>query len=83
MQPRSTLGTDTRLALLEEDMEKLLGNGRPGMIDQLREDLKDVKDLVFKARYVFLGCFVAVMIMLMLTGSGTVSLKALIQILKP
>jgi len=64
-------------------MEKLLGNGRPGRIDQLQEDLRDVKDLVFKARYVFLGCFVAVMVMLMLTGSGTVSLKALLNTLRP
>jgi hypothetical protein len=80
---RTALGAETRLALLEEDMERLLGNGRPGLIQDLRDDIGAVKELVFKARYVFLGCFAAVMLMLMLSGSGTVSLKTLLQVLKP
>jgi hypothetical protein len=78
---RTTLSSETRLTLLEDDMEKLIGNGKQGVIQDLREDMSDLKDLVLKVRWAFWGGFSALMVMLALSGSGTVSLKSLINLL--
>jgi hypothetical protein len=80
---RTEMGTDTRLALLEGDMEKLLGNGKPGLIELLSKDIAIVKEGVLKARWALWGAATAIMVMLALSGSGTISLKALLQYLKP
>lgn len=80
---RATYPVETRLSLLEEEMETLIGNGRPGVIQRLEDAMAEIKATLFKARYIFLGCSAALMIMLMLTGSGVVSLKALLELVKP
>jgi hypothetical protein len=79
---RETLPTDSRLSLLEGDMERLFGeDGETGIIGQIRSDISEIKQVVFKARYVLMGCFVAMMAMLVLSGSGTVSLQNILKLL--
>lgn len=63
-------------------MHELLGNGKPGLVDQIRADLATMRETMLKAKFVFLGMFVGLMLMLFLTGSGVVSLKELIEVLK-
>ncbi len=66
-------------------METLLGDGtreRPGIVFEVKDDLKTIKELVMKARFVILGWFMGIMAMLFMSGAGTVSLKTLIEVLK-
>lgn len=73
---------EVRLAMLERSMHELLGNGKAGVIEEIRRDLATMRETVLKAKFVFLGMFVGLMVMLFLTGSGVVSLKQLIEVLK-
>lgn len=73
---------EVRLAMLEQAMHQLMGNGKPGIIEEIRGDLATMRETVLKAKFVFLGMFVGLMLMLFLTGSGVVSLKQLIEVLK-
>jgi hypothetical protein len=82
MKNRETMSTETRITLLEEQMDRLFGaNGKPGLIDEMKEDIREIKDLALKARYVLVGCFGAIILFQMLTGAGTVSLQNLIKAL--
>jgi hypothetical protein len=81
MTDRSGWSTETRLAFVEDKMDQLMGNGKPGIIHELREDIGEVKDVVLKGRYILLGFFLSVMVMLFLSGSGTVSLKTILSLL--
>jgi hypothetical protein len=69
---------DARIALLEQDMQSLLGNGQPGLISIIRADLNQIKEVAMKARFVLMGMFIGLMTMMFLSGTGVVSLKSLI-----
>lgn len=75
---------EKRITSLEDRMDRLYNErAHPpsGIVAEMRDDLKKLTTLAFAARYVFLGCFFAMGIMMMLTGSGTVSLSALLKFL--
>jgi hypothetical protein len=68
---------------------ELVGNGRPGMIDDLRAmvntlrtEVSTLGQLVVKAKSMALGGFVALMLVMVASGSGTISLKSLLEVLK-
>lgn len=75
---RLGLPSEARIALLENDMETLLGNGQPGLISSMKKELSELHELALKGRYVVIGMVVAMMAMMFLSGSGTVSLKELL-----
>lgn len=75
-----TRSVETRISILEEQMDRLFGvNGRQGIIDKIQGDIAEVKELALKARYVVLGCVVTIVVFQVLTGTGTVSLAAILK----
>lgn len=62
-------------------MQTLLGNGQPGLIASMKKDLTELHELAIKARTVILGFVLAILLMMFLSGSGTVSLKELLLLL--
>lgn len=43
-QECAELPTETRLALQEQQMRLLLGNGQPGMVHELKEEIKKLNE---------------------------------------
>ena len=62
---------EARLAVLEKQMEQLMGNGQPGEIQMIKTQIDDIKTRMWK--------IVLVLALLQLaSGGGTISLKALL-----
>jgi hypothetical protein len=82
MPPKiETMSHDTRIALLEERMDRLMDSrGETGIIVRMMHDIAEIKAIVFKARYVMVGCFGAIIVFQVLSGSGTVSLQNILKI---
>jgi hypothetical protein len=77
---RETQSAETRLYMLEEQMERLFGeDGASGIIGRMQTDIRQIKELAFKARYVLLGCAISILVMQVLSGSGTVSLQSILR----
>jgi hypothetical protein len=77
-----------RVSVLEDQMERLLGNGQPGFLAELESEVKDVQhdvssiqQSVQKARYQFLVGLCIVVTAVIAAGSGTISLKTFIELI--
>lgn len=81
MSEREERALGERVASLETDMERLMGNGQPGLIAQIQEDMERnaefVRKLDKKMLLIGLGLIVAVFA----AGSGTGSLKSVIDLI--
>jgi hypothetical protein len=76
-----------RISVLEEQMERILGNGQPGLIAELEHDVSEVKTDVSgiraaltDARWKAVVFFCILITAVIAAGSGTVSLKTLIEL---
>lgn len=71
-----------RLAVVENEVERmqhaLFGNGQPGILATLQKTLEDVKADNRRLAYLLIA---AVALMLFAAGSGTVSLKSVIDLI--
>jgi hypothetical protein len=70
-------------------MERLLGNGQPGLIAELEHDMSEVKQNVSgigkqlsDAKWKAILFFMILVTAIVCAGSGTVSLKTLIELFK-
>lgn len=70
------------VAVLKRDMEKLMGNGQPGIIAEIRQTLKDLSESHAKFKTTVIVLLVGLIAANLLTGSGTVSLESLLKLLK-
>lgn len=68
-----------RVASLETDMERLMGNGQPGLISKLEADLEANRTTIQKLSTKILLIGVALIIAVFSAGSGTASLKTIIE----
>jgi len=78
-----------RICVLENQMERVLGNGQPGMVaklenkvDQVAEAVADIRKVVDASKIRLLVFVIAIIIAVLGAGNGTVSLHALIEALK-
>lgn len=79
MVDRSGLPVGERVAALEIEMAQLTGNGQPGMIKNLTDKVEELSGRIVKL--ILIVTIVEVLTHL-ISGGGTVSLKALIDLLK-
>jgi len=89
MQQRGNVDQLSRICVLEEQMERLLGNGQPGLIAELEEDMRTVRENVSgigkqlsEAKWKAVLFFGILITAIVAAGSGTVSLKSLLEFLK-
>lgn len=71
----------SRVAVLEDQMGRLLGNGQPGMIAELRRDMIEIRQMYADAKQKVLLFVIVIVASVMVAGNGTVSLHALLQFL--
>ena len=72
-----------RIAVLEEQMERLLGNGQPGMISEMRKDMDEIREMYNEAKVKVLWFVILIIAAVVSAGNGTISLHALLQAFKP
>lgn len=78
-----------RVSVLEDQMERILGNGQPGMIakleskvDNVQGDVSSIRKVVDDSKIRLLMFVMAIIVAVMAAGSGTISLKTLIELFK-
>lgn len=80
---------EARISILENDMERLLGNGQPGMIAKLESQvsailvtISGIDKTVQDAKWKIMMFVIIIVTAIMVAGSGTISLKTLIELIK-
>ena len=77
-----------RISVLEEQMERILGNGQPGLIAKLegeaaavKTDVSGIRAQLSDAKWKAVMFFCVLVTAIVCAGSGTISLKTLIEFL--
>jgi hypothetical protein len=79
-------GLLARVSVLEDQMERILGNGQPGLIDRLEikveemgKTLANISRVVDASKLTLLVYVLVIIVAILSAGNGTVSLRNLIQ----
>jgi hypothetical protein len=73
---------DPAVAVLQKQMEQLMGNGQPGIVAELRSDSAKMREMLQGLNYKIFWAAGVIVLAIVTAGSGTVSLKTILELFK-